>query len=59
VTPEEVEARVQAVAERAGKPVAEIRGFLQSPERRRGFESDILDEKTMAFLRARAKVRSG
>jgi trigger factor len=57
VTPEEVEARIEALAKHVGKPEAEIRQVMAHPERRRGFESDLVDEKTMSFLRARASVR--
>jgi trigger factor len=59
VSREEVDARIQALAQGLGKPEAEVRALVASPERRRGFESDLVDEKTMSFLRERSAVRTG
>jgi trigger factor len=55
---EDVEARVQVLAQGLGKSPEEIRQMVAHPERRRGFESDLVEEKTMRFLRERAVVRS-
>jgi trigger factor len=59
VSNDEVEARIQALAQGLGKPAGEVRALVAHPERRRGFESDLVDEKTMSFLRERSAVRSG
>jgi len=58
VSPEEVDARIRALAQGIGKPEAEVRQMIAHPERRRGFERDLVDEKTMSFLREKAVVRS-
>jgi len=58
VSPQEVDARIQGLAQAIGKTEAEVRQMISHPERRRGFESDLVDEKTMGFLRERAAVRS-
>jgi trigger factor len=58
VSEAEVDERLRAVAERLGKPEAEVRSHMAGARQRRGLESDLLDEKTMGFLRERATVRS-
>jgi FKBP-type peptidyl-prolyl cis-trans isomerase (trigger factor) len=59
VTAAEVAERVRGMAQHLGRPEADVHRALEQPGRRRGFESDLLDEKTMAFLRERAVVKSG
>src|SRR5688572_8514134 len=54
---EDVDQRVQLLAQGLGKSPEEIRQMVAHPERRRGFESDLVEEKTMRFLRERAVVR--
>jgi trigger factor len=55
---EDVEQRIQLLAQGLGKSPEEIAQMVAHPERRRGFESDLVEEKTMRFLRERAVVRS-
>jgi trigger factor len=59
VTAAEVAERVRGMAQHLGRPEEDVRRALEQPGRRRGFENDLLDEKTMAFLRDRAVVKSG
>ena len=54
----EIDERLRAVAERLGKPEAEVRQHMAGAKQRRGLESDMLDEKTMGFLRERSTVRA-
>jgi trigger factor len=58
VTGAEIDERLRAVAERLGKPEAEVRQHMAGAKQRRGLESDMLDEKTMGFLRERSTVRA-
>jgi trigger factor len=58
LTAAEIDERIRAMAERLGRPEEDLRRALEQPGRRRGFESDLLDEKTMAFLRGRAAVKT-
>jgi trigger factor len=55
---QDVDQRVQMLAQGLGKSAEEIRQIVAHPERRRGFESDLVEEKTMRFLREHAVVRS-
>jgi trigger factor len=57
VTDADVEARAAKLAEGSGKSVEEIRDYLTHPERRRSFESELMDRKVMEFLRERARVK--
>lgn len=57
ITEAEVDARLRALAERLGKPEAEVRQHMAGASQRRGLESDMLDEKTMGFLRERTTIR--
>lgn len=59
VTAAEVAERVRGMAQHLGRPEEDVRRALEQPGRRRGLESDLLDEKAMAFLRERAVVKSG
>jgi FKBP-type peptidyl-prolyl cis-trans isomerase (trigger factor) len=59
VTSAEVAERVRGMAQHLGRPEEDVHRALEQPGRRRGFENDLLDEKTMAFLRDRAVVKSG
>jgi len=58
LTVEEVTDRIQLLAQGLGKSPEEIRRMVSHPERRRGFESDLVEEKTMKFLRDHAVVKS-
>jgi trigger factor len=55
---DDVNQRIQLLAQGLGKSPEEIRQMVSHPERRRGFESDLVEEKTMRFLRERAMVQS-
>jgi trigger factor len=55
---EDVNQRIQLLAEGLGKSPEEIRQMVSHPERRRGFESDLVEEKTMRFLRDHAVVKT-
>jgi trigger factor len=55
---EDVNERIELLAQGLGKNPEEIRQMVAHPERRRGFESDLVEEKTMRFLRDRAVVRT-
>lgn len=57
VTAADVEERIRQMAQHLGRPEEDVRRALEQPGRRRGFENDLLDEKTMAFLRERAAVK--
>jgi trigger factor len=58
VTREEMDERIRAIAAQVGKPEAEIRALLNQGRRRANLESDLLDEKSMAFLRGRTTVKT-
>jgi trigger factor len=53
----DIEERIKVLAENAGKPVEEVREYLNEPERRRSFESDLLDRTVLGFLRGKARVK--
>ena len=55
---DDVNQRIQLLAQGLGKSPEEIRQMVSHPERRRGFESDLVEEKTMRFLRDHAVVKS-
>lgn len=55
---DDVNQRIQLLAQGLGKSPEEIRQMVSHPERRRGFESDLVEEKTMRFLREHAAVKS-
>jgi trigger factor len=55
---DDVNQRIQLLAQGLGKSPEEIRQMVSHPERRRGFESDLVEEKTMRFLREHAVVKS-
>ncbi|HEX5133599.1 MAG TPA: trigger factor [Candidatus Krumholzibacteria bacterium] len=59
VTRSEIDERIRAIAVRVGKPEAEIRALMEQGRRRASLESDMLDEKSMAFLRERTAVKAG
>jgi trigger factor len=58
LSPAEVDQRIQTIAERLGKPLPEVRALIDQGRRRAGLESDMLDEKAMAFLRERTEVKA-
>jgi trigger factor len=55
---DDVNQRIQLLAQGLGKSAEEILQMVSHPERRRGFESDLVEEKTMRFLREHAVVKS-
>jgi len=58
LTAEDVNQRIQLLAQGLGKSPEEILQMVSHPERRRGFESDLVEEKTMRFLRDHAVMKS-
>jgi trigger factor len=59
VTRAEVDERIRDIAARVGKPEPEIRALMDQGRRRASLESDMLDEKSMSFLRDRTSVKAG
>jgi trigger factor len=57
VTAADMDARIRAMAQHVGRSEEDVRRALEQPGRRRGLESDLLDEKAMAFLRERTTVK--
>ena len=57
VTSADMDARIRAMAQHVGRSEEDVRRALEQPGRRRGLESDLLDEKAMAFLRERTTVK--
>lgn len=55
VSEEEVDKRVELLASEAGQPVDAIRQFFSRPEDRRRLSLGLQEEKTIEFLKARAK----
>ena len=51
------EARIAKLSENSGQSVDEVKNYLNHPERRRSFESDLADRKVLEFLRGRARVK--
>lgn len=58
VTAADMDERIRAMAQHVGRSEEDVRRALEQPGRRRGLESDLLDEKAMAFLRERTTVKS-
>jgi trigger factor len=55
VTPEEVDAKLQEIAEQSGKHIAKVR-VEYAGERREGLESKILEDKLLDYLMSKATV---
>ena len=58
VTEADLEAKFQEIADRTGKHVAKVRADYQEAQRE-ALESQLLEEKVMALLEERAKIREG
>jgi trigger factor len=58
VSEEDIDAKFQEIAERTGKHVAKVRADFQEGQREQ-LESQLLEEKVMALLAARAKINEG
>lgn len=57
VTAADMDERIRAMAQHVGRSEEDVRRALEQPGRRRGLESDLLDEKALAFLRERTTVK--
>jgi len=58
VTEADLDAKFQEIADRTGKHVAKVRADYQEAQRE-ALESQLLEEKVMALLEERAKIREG
>ena len=58
VTEEEIAERVRKLSDSTGRPREEIERYLENPDHRRSFESELLDEKVMGYLRERVEVQA-
>lgn len=56
VDPHEVDAKIEELSASGGDRVEEVKAYLRRPDRRLAIESELLDEKSMRFLRDRAVV---
>jgi len=57
VTPEELDKKIEALAEGAGRPLEEVRIMFREGKHRRNVESDLLDQKVLSFLREKADIK--
>jgi len=55
VQPAEVDARIEALAKESEQPISQVRKAFKEPSQRRGLELRLREEKTVEFLRSRAK----
>ncbi len=55
VQPAEVDARIEQLAKESEQPISQVRKAFKEPSQRRGLELRIREEKTVEFLRSRAK----
>ncbi len=53
---EEVDARVEQVAERSGRPVAEVWSQLQRSGRLERIENDLLEDKVFEYLKSQSEI---
>jgi trigger factor len=58
VTEADLDAKLQEIADRTGKHVAKVRADYQEAHRE-ALESQLLEEKVMAWLSEHAKIREG
>lgn len=56
VTEEDVQRRVDELAESTGQPAETIRAHLASPDNRRRLENELLDEKVLNYLYEKAEI---
>jgi len=55
-TPEEVDARVEELASRAGKPVAEVRRQLARSNRLEALANEITEDKVFEYLKGLSTI---
>ncbi len=55
VQPAEVDARIEQLAKESEQPISQVRKAFKEPSQRRGLELRVREEKTVEFLRSRAK----
>ncbi|MBX6364333.1 MAG: trigger factor [Gemmatimonadetes bacterium] len=55
-TPAEIEARINEMAERSGRPVQEVRKQLQKTEQLQALEAEITEEKVFGYLKSLSEV---
>jgi trigger factor len=53
----EVEAKIQSIADDAGKPFDEVKDYFAHPERNRRLKGDLIDAKVLALLRGGARIK--
>ncbi|WP_164006742.1 trigger factor [Pyxidicoccus trucidator] len=53
----DVDARIEQLATEAGQPVAAVKKYFKGPDERLGLSLRLREEKTIEFLRARAKYQ--
>jgi len=53
----EVDARIEQIAKESEQPLSQVRKAFKEPSQRRGLELRIREEKTVEFLRSRAKIQ--
>jgi len=53
----EVDARIERIAKESEQPLSQVRKAFKEPSQRRGLELRIREEKTVEFLRSRAKIQ--
>ena len=54
----EVDARIEEIARESEQPLSQVRKAFKEPAQRRSLELRIREEKTVEFLRSRAKIES-
>ncbi|HZH04447.1 MAG TPA: trigger factor [Myxococcaceae bacterium] len=55
VSEEDLERKIEALAEEAGQPVAQVKRVYRTEDQRRGLQFQLREEKTIEFLRSHAK----
>jgi trigger factor len=57
VSEQDIDKRIEEVAKGAGQPAAKVRKHFRDPQERRGLERRLREEKTVEFLKSRAKYQ--
>ncbi len=52
----ELDAKIEELSQSGGEKAEEVRAYLARPDRRKVLENELMDEKTMDFLREKAAV---
>jgi trigger factor len=55
VAPGDIDARIEQLAKESEQPISQVRKAFKEPSQRRGLELRIREEKTVEFLKSRAK----